>query len=64
MGRNNSKPSIGSHGHTGGMSPGQTCKTPKDLSARDVRSVGVGRVWDSILCTYVGEEGGDGESAD
>jgi hypothetical protein len=28
-----------------------------------VRSVGVGRVWDCILCTYVREEGGDGEGA-
>jgi len=26
-----------------------------------VRSVGVGRVWDCILCTCVNEEGGDGE---
>jgi len=26
-----------------------------------VRSVGVGRVWDCMLCTYVSEEGGDGE---
>ena len=28
-----------------------------------VRNVGVGRVWDCILCTYVNEEGGDGEGA-
>jgi len=33
-GRNNSKTSIRSHGHTGGTRPGQTCKTPKDLSSR------------------------------
>jgi hypothetical protein len=26
-----------------------------------VRTVGVGRVWDCILCTSVSEEGGDGE---
>jgi hypothetical protein len=26
-----------------------------------VRSMGVGRVWDGILCAYVSEEGGDGE---
>jgi hypothetical protein len=26
-----------------------------------VRIVGVRRVWDCILCTYVSEEGGDGE---
>ena len=35
MGRKNSKPSIGSHGHAGGTSPGQTCKTPKDLSSHE-----------------------------
>ena len=29
----------------------------------NVRSVGVGRVWDCMLCTCVSEEGGDGESA-
>jgi hypothetical protein len=29
----------------------------------NVRSVGVGRVWDCILCTCVSEEGGDGEGA-
>jgi hypothetical protein len=26
-------------------------------------SVGVGRVWDCMLCTYVSKEGGDGEGA-
>jgi hypothetical protein len=26
-----------------------------------VSSVGVGRVWDCMLCTCVSEEGGDGE---
>jgi hypothetical protein len=29
----------------------------------NVRNVGVGRVWDCILCIDVREEGGDGESA-
>jgi hypothetical protein len=58
-GRNNSKSSIGSSGHTGGTSPGQTHKTPKDLS---VRNVDVGRVGFCMLCTGVIEEGGDGES--
>jgi hypothetical protein len=29
-----------------------------------VRRMGVGRVWDGILCAYVNEEGGDGEGAD
>ena len=32
VGRHNSKPSIGSHGHSGDKSPVQTWKTPKDLS--------------------------------
>jgi hypothetical protein len=41
-GRNNSKPSIGSHGHAGGTSPGQTRKTPKDLSAREREDRGRG----------------------
>jgi hypothetical protein len=26
-----------------------------------VRSTGVGTVWDGMLCSYVSEEGGDGE---
>ena len=29
----------------------------------NVRSVGVGRVWDCMMCTCVSEEGGDGEGA-
>ncbi len=29
----------------------------------NVRRVGVGRVWDCMMCTYVREEGGDGEGA-
>ena len=29
----------------------------------NVRSVGVGRVWDCVLCTCVSKEGRDGESA-
>jgi hypothetical protein len=28
----------------------------------NVRNVGVGRVWDCMLCTCVNEEGWDGES--
>ena len=28
-----------------------------------VRSVGVGRVWDCMMCTCVSEEGDDGEGA-
>ena len=34
-GRKNSKPNIGIHGHAGGTSPGQTRKTPKNLSAHE-----------------------------
>jgi hypothetical protein len=29
-----------------------------------VRNVGVGRVWDCMLCTCASEEGGDGEGED
>ena len=32
-GRRNSKTNIGIHGHAGGTRPGQTHKTPKNLSA-------------------------------
>jgi hypothetical protein len=42
VGRKNSKPSIGSHGHAGGMRPCQTRKTPTDLSARDREDRGCG----------------------
>jgi hypothetical protein len=34
-GRNNSEPSSGSSGHTGGTRSGQTRKKPKDLSVRE-----------------------------
>jgi hypothetical protein len=34
--KKNSKSSIGSHGKTGGTRPGQTCKTPKDLSSHSL----------------------------
>ena len=40
--RNNSKPSSGSSGHTGGTRPGQTHKKPKDLSAREGEERGRG----------------------
>ena len=42
VGRKNSKSSIGSHGHTGGTSPGQTHKTPKDLSTHAIEDRGHG----------------------
>ncbi len=64
VGRKNSTPSIGCHGHVGDTRPDQTRKTPKDLSVHESEERGVvdvGRVWDCILCTYVSEEGGDGE---
>jgi hypothetical protein len=62
VGRNNSEPSIRSHGHAGGTRPGQTRKTPKDLSAceREERWCGEGGV--CMLCTCVSAEGWDGES--
>ena len=41
-GRNNSKPSIGSSGHVGDTSPGQTHKKPKDLSGREREDRGRG----------------------
>ena len=34
-GRKNSKTNIGSHGHAGGTRPGETRKTPKNLSAHE-----------------------------
>jgi hypothetical protein len=34
-GRKNSKPNIGIHGQAGGTRPGQTRKTPKNLSAHE-----------------------------
>ena len=46
MGRNNSELNNGSSGHAGGTRPGETRKTPKDLSAREreehMRGEGVG----------------------
>ena len=42
-GRNNSKSSIGSHGHVGGTRPDQTHKTPKDLSTREREERGRGQ---------------------
>jgi hypothetical protein len=41
-GRNNSKSSSGSSGHTGGTRPGQTCQKPKDLSGREGEECGRG----------------------
>ncbi len=35
VGRNNSETSIGSSGHTGDTSPGQTRKKPMDLNERE-----------------------------
>ena len=42
MGRNNSKPKIGSSGHNGDTRPGQTRKKPKDLSEREREDRGCG----------------------
>ena len=40
VGRKNSTPSIGCHGHDGGTRPGQTPKTPKDLSTHESEECG------------------------
>ena len=51
--RKNSTPSIGCHGHAGGMRPDQTRKTPKDLSVHESeenergKSVGL-----YVVCMY------------
>ena len=42
MGRNDSKTSVGSSGHTGGTRSGQTHKKPKDLSQREREDRGRG----------------------
>ena len=39
-GRKNSKPNIGIRGHSGGTRPGQTRKTPKNLSAHESEESG------------------------
>ena len=49
MGRNNSKPSIGSSGHAGGTRSGQVRKKPKDLSVREREERGRGEGG----CVYV-----------
>ena len=58
--RNNSNPSIGSHGHAGGTSPGQTHKTPKDLSSREREESGCGEGV-GLYVVYIRERGGGGE---
>ena len=59
MGRNNSEPSIGSHVHSGGTRPGQTRKTPKDLSAREREDRGRGEGVE-LYDVYMRELGGGG----
>ncbi len=66
-GRKNSKPNIGIHGHAGGTRPGETRKTPKNLSTHESEergreeSVGLYAVcmrerggWGRGGCVYVG----------
>jgi hypothetical protein len=63
-GRKKCKTSIWSHGHNGDTRPGQTRKTPKDLSVHESEEDGRGESvgWYVIhLCGSVSEEGGDGE---
>ena len=59
MGRHNSKPSIGSHGHSGGRRPGQT---PKDLSGSEREERGIGEgvgLYNVYMCEREG--GGQGK---
>ncbi len=62
-GRKNSKPNIGIHGHTGGTRPGQTRKTPKNLSAHESEECGCEESV-GLYPVCVSEEGGDGEGVD
>ena len=59
VGRKNSKSSIGSHGHAGGTRPGQTRKTPKDLSTREIEESGSGEGV-GLYVVYTRERGGGG----
>jgi hypothetical protein len=50
VGRNNSKLSIGSSGHTGGTRSGQTWKKPEDLSTREGEECGGGGGGGCMMC--------------
>ncbi len=56
-GRKNS--SIGCHGHAGGTRPGQTRKTPKDLSSHESEECGRGESV-GLYVVYMRERGGWG----
>ena len=63
MGRKNSKSNIGRHGHSGDTSPGETHKTPKNLSPHESEERGCeesGGLY--VVCIY-GQGGGCGRSA-
>jgi hypothetical protein len=53
-GRENSKPNIGSHSHTGDTRPGQTRKTPKDLCEHESEEHGRGESvgWYAVYIVY------------
>jgi hypothetical protein len=57
VGKKIRKSSIGSHGHTGDTRPGQTRKTPKDLSTHESEDHGCGESvgW---YVVYMRERGG------
>ena len=56
MGRNNSKSSNRSSGHSGDTRPGQTRKKTKDLSTRDREDGGRGEGGVCMLCVSNSEE--------
>ena len=58
-GRKNSKPSIGSHGHTGGTRPDKIHKGPKDLSVHESEECGCGESV-GLYSVYMCERGGLG----
>ncbi len=60
-GRKHSTPSIGCHGQAGDTRPGQTRKTPKDLSGHESEERGCGESV-GLYVVYIRERGGwDGE---
>jgi hypothetical protein len=50
----NSKPSIESHGHAGGMRADQTRTSPKDLSAHESEKHGSGGEFGMVCCWWQG----------
>jgi hypothetical protein len=59
VGRKNSKTNIGIHGHAGGTRPGQTWKTPKNLSTHESEERGREESA-GLYAVCMGERGGWG----